>query len=48
VLRGKKLRGEFHLIRMQGKNNQWLVIKANDAVASRLGTDASRGDVDGV
>jgi DNA ligase D-like protein (predicted polymerase)/DNA ligase D-like protein (predicted 3'-phosphoesterase) len=33
VLHGKKLRGEFHLVRMKGKAKQWLLIKGSDASA---------------
>jgi len=33
VLHGKRLRGEFHLVRMEGKNSQWLLIKGKDAFA---------------
>lgn len=29
-LRGGKLRGEFHLVRMSGKEKQWLLIKTSD------------------
>jgi bifunctional non-homologous end joining protein LigD len=33
VLHGKRLRGEFHLVRMEGKERQWLLIKGKDAFA---------------
>jgi bifunctional non-homologous end joining protein LigD len=32
-LRGKKLRGEFNLIRLGGKDKQWLLIKSKDEFA---------------
>ena len=33
VLRGKKLRGEFNLIRMHNRDRQWLLIKSQDEFA---------------
>src|SRR5581483_2348059 len=33
VLHGKKLHGEFHLVRLKGKARQWLLIKGNDEFA---------------
>lgn len=33
VLYGKKLHGEFHLVRLKGKARQWLLIKGNDEFA---------------
>ncbi|MGB9181265.1 MAG: non-homologous end-joining DNA ligase [Pyrinomonadaceae bacterium] len=32
-LHGRKLRGAFHLVRMSGRENQWLLIKSNDEYA---------------
>ena len=32
-LGGKKLRGLFHLVRLSGRENQWLLIKSNDKYA---------------
>jgi bifunctional non-homologous end joining protein LigD len=46
VLHGKKLRGEFHLVRMKEKNKQGLLIKGNDAFASRRENDAPRVGMD--
>jgi bifunctional non-homologous end joining protein LigD len=33
VLHGKKLRGEFNLVRLGGRDNQWLLIKGRDEFA---------------
>jgi bifunctional non-homologous end joining protein LigD len=33
VLRGRKLRGEFHLQRLRGRPRHWLLIKKRDAAA---------------
>lgn len=27
ILKGKKLKGEYHLIKMKGRKNQWLILK---------------------
>jgi bifunctional non-homologous end joining protein LigD len=32
-IRGKKLRGEFNLVRMGGRDKQWLLIKSRDEFA---------------
>src|ERR1044071_7692484 len=32
-LKGKKLRGEFNLVRLGGRDNQWLLIKSKDEFA---------------
>jgi DNA ligase D-like protein (predicted polymerase)/DNA ligase D-like protein (predicted 3'-phosphoesterase) len=37
VLYGKKLRGEFHLVRLKGRTRQWLLIKGNDEFAEATG-----------
>jgi len=44
ILHGKKLRGEFQLVRMAGKNNQWLLIKSNDDFASPEKSDTTGND----
>lgn len=33
VLRGEKLKGAFVLVRMKGKDREWLLIKTNDQFA---------------
>jgi DNA ligase D-like protein (predicted polymerase)/DNA ligase D-like protein (predicted 3'-phosphoesterase) len=33
ILRGDKLRGEFNLIRMKGRDRQWLLVKSKDEFA---------------
>jgi bifunctional non-homologous end joining protein LigD len=48
VLHGKKLRGEFHLVRMGGKSKQWLLMKANDAFASERGAGGAGAGADEV
>lgn len=35
VLQGKKLQGAWHLVEMQGKENQWLLFKADDDKAGK-------------
>jgi bifunctional non-homologous end joining protein LigD len=43
---GKKLRGEFNLVRMSGRDRQWLLIKGRDEFADagwRLGTVLPKG-----
>jgi bifunctional non-homologous end joining protein LigD len=37
TLRGKKLRGRFTLVRLKGKDDQWLLIKRSDPPASGTG-----------
>ena len=48
VLRGEKLRGSWHLVRMRGEANQWLIIRgealaevSGDGGAARVGMDRS-------
>ena len=48
VLHGKKLRGEFHLVRMGGNSKQWLLIKGDDAFASERGDGAAGAGADEV
>jgi DNA ligase D-like protein (predicted polymerase)/DNA ligase D-like protein (predicted 3'-phosphoesterase) len=45
ILHGKKLRGEFHLVRMEGKDDQWLLIKGKDAFAAADKNSGVGGDV---
>src|SRR4051812_28477300 len=41
VLRGKKLRGEFHLVRLEGRARQWLLIKGIDEFAEAAQKNAA-------
>lgn len=39
VLEGQKLKGAWHLVKMKGKNNQWLLMKSKDAFVSKQDFD---------
>lgn len=48
IMHGKKLNGEFALIQMKNKNDEWLLIKKNDSFASKEDiTDKDRSVVSG-